>query len=297
MPLFASLIMADWSAASAPGPRAPGKDRCWVGRLSAGQNQPQLAYCRTRAAAREVIEAWTAEARPRGRVLVGFDFPFGYPAGSGLPGGRALAQYYGGLLQDGADDRNNRFEVAGRLNQALWPDTDGPFWGHPPSQRYPGLQATRPKPWPAAVPEYRIADRALRHRGIQTVWKLAYPASVGSQVMTGMASIHRLLQQPAFHDAAIWPFETQWEQAPAPVTVAEIWPNLFFRAPWTEHPAAASHQIRDAGQVAATLLALAGADREGRIAAMLAAPGDRSGDELAAIERQEGWIVGANAAS
>lgn len=296
MPLFATLIMADWSASNAPGPRKPHKDRCWVGRLSAGAGRPQLAYCRTRAAAREVIQQWTAEASPHGKTLVGFDFPFGYPAGSGLPGGRALAARYGKLLRDEPNDRNNRFEVAGRLNQELWPSMEGPFWGHPASHHYPGLQTTRPKPWPAGVPEYRIADRALRHLGIQTVWKLAYPASVGSQVITGMASVHRLLQHPAFADAAIWPFETRWEKRLPPVTIAEIWPNLFYRG-WLQHPAVARYPIRDAGQVAATLLALAEADRDGRIAAMLAAPGDRSGDELAAIEGQEGWIVGANAAS
>lgn len=296
MPLFTTLIMADWSAANAPGPKKPHKDRCWVGRLSADQVHPVLAYCRTRAAAREVIQQWTAEARRKGDVLVGFDFPFGYPAGSGLPGGRALAERFGTSLQEDSTDRNNRFDLAGRLNQELSPDTDGPFWGHPASQSYPGLWTKRPKPWPAAIPEYRIADQALRHMGIQTVWKLAYPASVGSQVITGMASIHHLLQHPAFTEAAIWPFETQWEKNLAPVTIAEIWPNLFYPA-WKQHPAAARHEIRDAQQIAATLLALADADKNNRIAAMLAAPGDRSGDELAAIRHQEGWIVGANTAS
>lgn len=297
MPLFTALIMADWSAASAPGPKKPTKDRCWVGRLDAGQTEPLLEYCRTRAEARAIIAAWTAEARPNGKVLVGFDFPFGYPAGSGLPGGRALAGQLGEHLQDDDHDRNNRFEIAGALNRLLSPETEGPFWGHPAGREYTGLKPTRPNPWPAAIPEYRIADQALRHMGIQTVWKLAYPASVGSQVFTGMASVHRLLQHPAFADAAIWPFETRWEKALAPVTIAEIWPNLFFHPPWTEHPAAARHDIRDAQQIAATLLALAEADSQGRIGAMLAAPGDRSGDELAAIEGQEGWIVGANAAS
>ncbi len=296
MPLFDRLIMADWSAASAPGPKKPHKDRCWVGKLDVGSGQPLLTYCRTRAAARAVIEQWTADPPPGGKVLIGFDFPFGYPAGSGLSGGRALSELYGAHLQEEANDRNNRFELAGRLNHNLSPCTDDPFWGHPPGREYRGLRPTRPSPWPDTIPEYRIADHALRHRGIQTVWKLAYPASVGSQVMTGMATIHRLLQRPAFAAAAIWPFETQWEKALAPVTIAEIWPNLFYSA-WKEHPVAARHDIRDAQQIAATLLALADADRNGRIAAMLAAPGDRSGDELAIIEQQEGWIVAAAAAS
>lgn len=296
MPLFHRLIMADWSAANVPGPSQPTKDRCWVGRLDAGKDRPVITYCRTRATARAVIGQWTGEVPAGCKTLIGFDFPFGYPAGSGLPGGRDLAALFGSRLQEEANDRNNRFDLAAALNQELHPGAEGPFWAHPPGRVYPGLKPTRPKPWPAAIPEYRIADRALRHMGIQTVWKLAYPASVGSQVMTGMATIHRLLQYPVFADAAIWPFETGWVKALPAVTIAEIWPNLFFRA-WKEHPVAAEHQIRDARQIAATLLALADANRNDRIEAMLAAPGDRSGDELAIIERQEGWIVGAAAAS
>ena len=296
MPLFHRLIMADWSAASAPGPKKPHKDRCWVGKLDTHSGQPQLAYCRTRAAAREVIAQWTAEMPAGCKTLIGFDFPFGYPAGSGLPGGRALATLFGSRLQESANDRNDRFELAGTLNEELYPGIEGPFWGHPSGHSYAGLRPTRPKPWPTPIPEYRIADGALRHMGIQTVWKLAYPASVGSQVMTGMASIHHLLQRPAFASAAIWPFETAWEKNLPAVTIAEIWPNLFFRA-WREHPAAARHEIRDAQQIAASLLALAEANLDDRIEAMLAAPEDRSGDELAIIERQEGWIVGAAAAS
>jgi len=288
--------MADWSAATVPGPVKPSKDRCWVGKLDAGAEAPEVIYCRTRLAAREIIERWTAEAPSNGKVLIGFDFPFGYPAGSGLPGGRSLATLYGTRLREKADDNNNRFELAGVLNQELNPGADGPFWGHPPSHTYAGLKPTRPNPWPEAISEYRIADRALRHMGIQTVWKLAYPASVGSQVMTGMATVHYLLQRPAFAQAAIWPFETAWEKSLPAITIAEIWPNLFFRA-WKDHPAAAGYPIRDAQQIAATLLALSDADRDGRIESVLAAPGDRSGDELAAIERQEGWIVGAAAAS
>jgi hypothetical protein len=226
-------------------------------------------------------------------VLIGFDFPFGYPQGSGLPGGRALAQRFGEHLQDDDSDRNNRFQIAGALNRLLLPAGEGPFWGHPSGHDYPGLKPTRPKPWPAAIPEYRAAERHLSGSGIQTVWKLAYPASVGSQVMTGMASIHRLLQLPDFAEAAIWPFETDWAREVPPVTIAEIWPNLFWRG-WLPDLRVARHPIRDAQQVAATLLALAEADSDGRIEQMLAAPAGYDSATLAAISAQEGWIVGAS---
>ena len=96
---FHRLIMADWSAASAPGPRRPHKDRCWVGRLDASEDMPELVYCRTRFAALAQIEAWTVEAAS-GAVLIGFDFPFGYPANCGLPGGRALCELLGGRIEE-----------------------------------------------------------------------------------------------------------------------------------------------------------------------------------------------------
>jgi hypothetical protein len=296
MTLFHRLIMADWSAASAPGPKRPTKDRCWVGCLDAGQSLPELVYCRTRAVAVEQIAAWKAEASGatggQGKTLIGFDFPFGYPADSGMSGGRALATQMGQRLLDEPDDRNNRFDLAAALNQQLLPGQPGPFWGHPPGRVYEGRAPTRPKPWPEAIPEYRLVDAALRGSGIQTVWKLAYTASVGSQVMTGMMAVHRLLQRPVFQDARIWPFETAWGDTLSAVTIAEIWPNLFYDRLNLE-PAAATYPIRDAQQVAATLLALQRADQQGRIEALLAAPTGFTVEQLAAISGQEGWIIGA----
>jgi hypothetical protein len=249
---FQRLIMADWSAANSPGPARPTKDRCWVGRLDTGESEPTLAYCRTRADALAQIEVWTAEVEGSGKTLIGFDFPFGYPDGCGLPGARALCRFLGEWVADDEHDRNNRFQVAAALNQSLNPGGDGPFWGRPASVAVACLQTTKPKPWPTHIPEFRIVELGFKGKGIQSVWKLAYPASVGSQVLMGMSAIGRLLQRPAFARAKLWPFETDWADDLGAITIAEIWPNLFFPALRAD-PRVADHPIRDAAQVAATL--------------------------------------------
>ena len=57
------------------------------------------------------------------RLLIGFDFPFGYPAGTaarlGLRGlaWRNLWQTLEDRIADGKDNRNNRFDVAESLNR------------------------------------------------------------------------------------------------------------------------------------------------------------------------------------
>ena len=79
MPLFDRYIAVDWSAANAP---KRGKDSIWIGEFGPegrvpSQNPP------TRHAAMEQIAARLLGARRRGeRVMLGFDFVFGYPRGA-----------------------------------------------------------------------------------------------------------------------------------------------------------------------------------------------------------------------
>ncbi|MEO0660788.1 MAG: hypothetical protein AAFZ87_04555, partial [Planctomycetota bacterium] len=61
------------------------------------------------------------------RVLAGFDFPFGYPAGvaqaiTGSDDPFALWQWLEARIEDQEDGSNNRFEVAEEMNRAF----DGP---------------------------------------------------------------------------------------------------------------------------------------------------------------------------
>ena len=73
--MFDTFIMVDWSAANVP---RTGRDSIWLCRRDA--EGETLVNAPTRHAARELISQWL-EAASRRRVLLGFDFPFGYPAG------------------------------------------------------------------------------------------------------------------------------------------------------------------------------------------------------------------------
>ena len=91
MPLFDAYIVVDWSAANT---RRTGRDSIWytVYRRQGGRlRRRALRNPPTRAGAIETLASILARLAAAGqRVLVGFDFPFGYPDGTarrlGLPG-------------------------------------------------------------------------------------------------------------------------------------------------------------------------------------------------------------------
>ena len=226
-----------------------------------------------------------------GPALVGFDFVFGYPAGCGLPAGRALCERLAALITDEADGRNNRFAVAGLLNREIQAACGarfrGPFWGHPPGRRFPHLSPTRPRPFPDRyVSDGRLAERRLAARRIQSPWKLFTRASVGSQTLMGLPAVNRLLTYPALAPrVCLWPFETEWERAIGrdAIVIAEMWPSL---VDCRDQP----YPIKDARQVAAARdWAL---DQPHALAQSLARPHDLTDEEERACREVEGWIVG-----
>ena len=92
-------------------------------------------YARTRYEAVERLAILVAGTLDEGRrVLVGFDFPFGYPAGvagrlTGRASGLELWRWLTHRIEDAKDNANNRYEVAAKINRR-YPGT-GPFWGRP----------------------------------------------------------------------------------------------------------------------------------------------------------------------
>lgn len=235
-------------------------------------------------------------AECRGRVLVGMDFPFAYPEAARLPVGRPLCADLSRLVEDRPDGSNNRFDVAATLNRQLAASgVVPPFWGHPPGRSYPDLHPARPT---TSVPEYRLVERLVRAKGlpIQSAFKLWGSGSAGSQTLTGLAAIGRLLDDPRLGSRGVlWPWETLWDARVAAdaVVFAEVWPSL---APH-EHAQYAHLPIKDARQTAAQRDTLMLDPHP------LAAPADLLDAE--AIERMllgeggaggEGWISGANAA-
>lgn len=284
MPLFDSVIMVDWSAASKP---ATGKDSIWVAHL-ARDGETRLENIPTRHQAVETLsDLLAAEIEAGRRVLIGFDFPFGYPKGvagriTGTDRALALWDWLAERVEDGPDNANNRFAVASEINEAY--DGTGPCWGRPATWGFPDVPTTATQRSGADhPPERRLAD--ARTQGAKTVWQLAYAGSVGSQVIMGLPALHRLRHDPRLAaSTAIWPLETGLALPDARIVIAEIYPSLIEPDP--------SETIRDAGQVKALVHALARADGEDRLANLFRGPPDLSHDERQMIEREEAWILG-----
>ncbi len=285
--LFALVAMVDWSAANRPGPQRPRKDQIWIA-WGTPRERPAPLYCRTRQEALGFLEGLLA--RCRGSALVGFDFPNAYPAGSGLGGGRRAAARLAELIEDGADNRSNRFAVARALNRALG-RPPGPFWMCPAKEADAVLTMKRPKRPPfgeRGFAEFRIVERHLRARGKypHSVWQLCGAGSVGSQALLGLPVLHRLLNAPALaRRSRLWPFETRWDKRLDGIVLAESWPSLFSLA-------GQRHKIKDARQVAAVRDALLAADRGGRLGEYLARPAGLSAAENRICLEEEGWILG-----
>ncbi|MEM6440221.1 MAG: precorrin-8X methylmutase [Pseudomonadota bacterium] len=283
---FDSVVIVDWSSASVP---KTGKDSIWIAWHAAGEDAPRaLENPPTRAGAEAALLALlSAEAAAGRRVLVGFDFPFGYPEGFaeaafGASGWRAV---WGGLceqVQERPGNLNNRLAVAAQINRRL--PGDGPFWGHPPTQRHDGLPTLKPK-GDAVLPEWRAVEIEARARGARpkSCWQLNGAGAVGGQVLTGIPAVARL--RGALDAAAqVWPFETGLAEPDAPIVFAEIYPSLVPIAPREGEP-------KDAAQVRATAAHFLALQAAGRLAPLFAAPGAEPGIR-SAVALEEAWILG-----
>lgn len=276
--MFDRVIVVDWSAANLPTSLTNRANAVWIGCHDAEGGAEW--HHRTRAGAEAQLVTLMDTARAEGlRVLIGFDFAMGYPAGFALRlTGEARAQavwnWLAGAVTD-IDNRNNRFEVATRIN-ALFPEGPGPFWSHPSGQTWPGLPFRRAGIDYEALglSETRAAEAAVPRA--KSPWMLFNPGSVGSQSLLGLPMIHRLSQRPGI---AVWPFA-----APdAPVVLAEVYPSLL------AGPVAilANGEGLTADQAQVRLLArafyrLARADR---LRPLFDAPPEAA---------EEGWILGAH---
>jgi hypothetical protein len=285
VPLFDLIAIVDWSAAATAGPKRPHPDRCWIG-WGTPEARPDPLYFRTRTDAVAFLRGLLADTA--GPALVAWDFPHGFPQGSGLGGGRNAAARLAALIEDAPDGANNRFEVAAGLNRELG-RAPGPFWGCPAPLASPHLSDRRCAFEGRGFAEWRLADALLRRRGtgIQSVWKLYTRGSVGSQTLLGLPAIHRLLTDPALaRRSRLWPFETGWDTELAGIVHAELWPSL------ADH-AREPYPIKDARQVAAARNWALDLDGAGELRQWFARPSGLSETEAAACLGEEGWILNA----
>ena len=139
--LFDAYIIADWTAAEG---KKLGEQSLWIGvakRDVRFRLYTETHNVATRAEGEALLASLLAEHRKRGyRVLVGFDFNFGYPAGTaarlkltGTPPWSAMWKFIASNVVDKADNTNNRYQVAAKMNR-LMTDEAWPFWGAPAKQ-------------------------------------------------------------------------------------------------------------------------------------------------------------------
>lgn len=293
--LFDRYIAVDWSASNQP---KSGKDSIWSCVGDAHRGQLKTANHRTRRAA----EAWllkhlSAAVRAGQRVLVGLDFPYGYPAGFAAAlnlGGepwRAVWKYLERHVSDGELNASNRFEVAAEINRQLGDRAS--FWGRPEKLKLSTLpfrkEVVYDSPELGGLSEWREVERQLQHLKTrpQSVWKLAGAGAVGSQSLVGIPVLARLRDHEVLRDVSrVWPFEVQVPsvRAGSPAVVhAEIWPTI---VPFADEPGS----CRDEQQVRALVRHWRARDGAGQLAGLFAAAPDNG-----VVVREEGWVLGAPA--
>jgi hypothetical protein len=298
-PTFDAYVAIDWSARSVP---TTGADSIWWARLE--WNGHDAALTSGNPATREELTTWLRaelDGRLRDRrVLVGFDFPFGYPRGFAAALGytgdpcaawRFVWQRIAAEVTDGPRNENTRLTAAAALNVAV-SGGFGPFYGRPrgtgpeiactlsAKQRghfeYP-LLARNGQP----LARDREADR--RARTASSAWFVHGGGnSVGGQALVGIPRL--LALRDALDDARIWPFETGArcpDRADARVVLAEIYPSRFCPRDPT------SPEVHDRLQVEATATHFAAKDAAGELEALFAAPPDDP-----AVLHEEGWVLG-----
>lgn len=284
MRLFDRYLAVDWSANNSP---KQGADSIWIAERGPGGALDSINPP-TRTLAMQHVTERLREARAGGeRVFVGFDFPFGYPAGvvARLGAGtdwRDLWDLLERELSDDADNRSNRFDAAVRLNARL--GEGGPqFWGCPAHLSSDWLSPTKNADF-SEIAEFRVVERVAK--GAKSTWQLAYAGSVGSQCLLGLKHLSALRRHPELgSEIAIWPFETDFErQIVRPITLAEIYPSL------DGHDAQV--MPRDRAQVEAQVRLFAELDAAGRLHQRLSLPAAYEGYRERLLA-EEGWIVGA----
>jgi hypothetical protein len=298
--LFDSYVMVDWSAASKP---ATGADSIWIGALTP-DSRLKLAFKAsnppTRAKALEELTDLLGRCMKRGdRVLVGVDFPLGFPAGTsaalklkGEAPWRSMRDFLLKEMKDKPDNANNRFALAAMMNRRI---SEGPFpfWGCSKKDELATLALKKVREHgPKDIAEFRITEDNVaetRKARPQPVWKIAYAGAVGGQTLTGVPAIERLREK--FPTLKVWPFELPLAKldeeglGDARITVAEIYPSLVATQ-------LGANEIRDEAQVRTMAEWFAERDASGKLGALFATEAKLTDAQKAKVTLEEGWILG-----
>ncbi len=236
---YDTICVMDWSAGNDTGP-SPRKDAIWAG-VMRERREDDPVYLRNRDTAFDWLCSLIETERAAGRrLMIGFDFPFGYPEGFsaaivGIGSPLKLWDYFAEQLVD-TPTANNRFQLAGRIN-ARFPGV-GPFWFNGLKDDVPGLpRKGKDRDNSHGQKERRVCE--TKAKGSFTCWQMGGAGAVGGQVMTGMAVLSRLRARFS-GQVSVWPFEVPT----GPVLFVEIWPSLIAEAVKAE-----DDPIKDRAQV------------------------------------------------
>ena len=274
---FDTVIIVDWSGGKDRGP-SPKKDAIWAAAATEAGTEPAV-YLRNRAVAEEWIADRIASDLAAGRrVMVGFDFPFGFPAGFakvlvGRDDPLAVWDWLDANLNDSGTD-SDRYDLAGRIN-GMFPGV-GPFWFNGTNRTIPDLPAKGRDVRDPGLETHRAADIAAK--GAFSVWQMGGAGAVGSQALTGLAALARLRRK--FPEARAWPFQP----LETGLALVEVWPSLIAKS---VSEAQGAGEIKDAAQVRVLATAIRELQSRGILEKALEAP------ETA--RREEGWIFGLGA--
>ncbi len=300
-PLFDAYIIVDWSAAARP---VTGANSIWISALErTGRRKQNLKTYNpaTRLEARRLILDLAKDliARDR-RVLIGFDFALGYPAGtanalgldmSAAPPWRAMHDFLADRTVDMQDNSNNRFALAAAMNERIT-SAAHPFWGAPPSKTGATLAARKGDfGAPGSLAEHRLAEgwiRSLFRAAPKSVWQLLGAGAVGSQSLVGIPMITYLRDH--LPGAALWPFETGFAKLTpnhlekTPCILAEIYPSTLKITPKTG-------EVLDEAQVKALSKHFESLDSAGILGDAFDFPDSTSDRDFHKIIAEEGWIL------
>lgn len=303
--LFGAYVVVDYTAAEG---KKTGDSSMWIGvmkrdvrfRLSYESHNP-AARAEGMALLRDIL----ADLHKRGdRVLLAVNFPLGFPRGTaarlqlaGTPW-TAMGDFLAKNIVDKADNSNNRFQVAAKINR-LMTDEAYPFWGCPKSAAQKWLASVKPESY-GDFPEFRLTEEALRARKLplavqpKSLWQMHGAGVAGGTAMLGITAL-RTLRADLGDKAAVWPFETGFKPmdldalSGLQTLIVETHPPMYFDALGGKPE---TGEVKDAAQVRTTAQALADLDDKGDLGEAFAAPKLNDGDLMAAAT-EEGWILGA----
>jgi len=299
--LFDAYIVVDWSAAAKP---VVGANSVWIG-IRARDARLKFHFTsvnpKTRLEARSFIKDIAQKLISRGdKVLIGFDFALGYPAGTadaiglvenGTLPWQAMHNHLSAKVKERADNSNARFALAAGMNYAMSKGPH-PFWGTPKKDQVSTLSMKKGDfGEKSSLPEHRTAEHWIRENfkaNPKSVWQLMGAGAVGSQALLGIPTVTYLRETlPA---ARIWPFETGFkvltpeDLEDVSCVFAEVYPST---VSITQSPG----EQRDQAQVRTLSEHLQTLDSAGQLASAFGPPNTLSSRKIDAITCEEGWIL------